>query len=137
MWSMWFFSAVFAGSESICTSKMFLFRFFLGACRCRKEAAPQDWIRELGKVLSTQFLELKCEVFDFPSPSPKTKDQVYHVFTVYVYQSHNRQRAAGPPRKDRGKPSKCKASASRMATCAADSPSRDAGSSQKKGLRLF
>ena len=87
-------------------------------------------LQEGGKVLSTQFLELKCEVFDFSSPSPKTKDQVYHVFTVYVYQSHNRQRAAGPPRKDRGKPSKCKA-------CAADSPSRDAGSSQKKGLRLF
>ena len=78
------------------------------------------------------------ELGSFLFSKPLTKDQrsslqVYHLRT---YQSQNRQRAAGPPRKDRGRPSKCKASASRMATCA-DSQSRDAGSSQKKGLWLF
>ena len=89
--------------------------------------------RLASKVLSTQFLELNWEVFLFSKPLTKDQRSSLQVYHLRTYQSQNRQRAAGPPRKDRGRPSKCKASASRMATCA-DSQSRDAGSSQKKGL---
>ena len=93
-------------------------------------------LQEGGKVLSTQFLELNWEDFLFSKPLTKDQRSSLQVYHLRTYQSQNRQRAAGPPRKDRGRPSKCKASASRMATCA-DSQSRDAGSSQKKGLWLF
>ena len=93
-------------------------------------------LQEGGKVLSTQFLELNWEVFLFSKPLTKDQRSSLQVYHLRTYQSQNRQRAAGPPRKDRGRPSKCKASASRMATCA-DSQSRDAGSSQKKELWLF